>query len=75
MGFSAEVAWVVGMIPSAMALYWAHKRWRYDDSPETSKYFRKFLLWGAIAVAFWAVGVALDMRNDPPMNKVDRANS
>jgi hypothetical protein len=52
MGFDAQIAWGFGMIPGGIALYWAHKRWGYDDSPEASKYFRRFLMWAAIFFAF-----------------------
>jgi len=63
---AAQIAWYLGMIPGGIALYWAHKRWRYDDSPQAPLYLRKFLLWGALFAAFWAIGIALDMHAGNP---------
>jgi hypothetical protein len=63
---AAQIAWWIGTIPGGIAFYWAHKRWRYDESSEAPKYFRKFLLWTGVSVAFWAIGIALDMAAGNP---------
>jgi type IV secretory pathway TrbL component len=63
---AAQIAWLIGMIPGGIAVYWAYKRWRHDDSPEAPKYFRKFLVWGALSFIFWAIGVALDIHAGNP---------
>jgi hypothetical protein len=66
MPVAAQIAWYLGMIPGGIALYWAHKAWHYDDSPNIPTYRRKFWIWAIPFVAFWAIGVAIDMYAGEP---------
>ena len=52
---------VLSVIPGAIALRWAYRHWRYDDTPEAKVYFRKFLFWGSLTFGLWLAGAIIDI--------------